>query len=145
MNMFKPTEATTVEAYLEAVPLERKETILFFHNLIQNISPDFKPHFAYNMLGYGSFPYLNYKNERVEWPIVALANQKHYISIYVCAVDNGEYLAEKFKKDLGKVNVGRSCIRFKKREDVHIAPLKKLLKQAAANPGLMTAGNHKKK
>lgn len=118
--MFKPTKAKTVEGYLAAVPKERQEAILFLHEFIRKAAPKFKPHFAYNMLGYGSFPYKNYKKEMIEWPIIALANQKQYMSIYVCAIDHGGYIAEKHKEALGKVSVGKSCIRFKKLEDTCI-------------------------
>lgn len=142
MNMFKPTKATTVKEYLAAVPEERKEIMLFLHNLIQETVPKLKAHFAYNMLGYGSFPYRNYKKEMIEWPVIALANQKNYISLYVCAVIDGEYLAEKHQKELGKVSVGKSCIRFKKIENVNLPALKKLLKLAEKSPGLAGVRAH---
>ncbi len=135
--MFKKTKATTVKEYVEALPKERREIIEFLHEFIQKISPKFKSYFAYNMLGYGSFPYKNYKKEMIEWPVIALANQKQYVSLYVCAVVNGAYVAEKHKKDLGKVSVGRSCIRFKKLSDLNLETLKKVLKAAEKNPGLV--------
>ncbi len=136
MNMFKPTDAKTVKEYLSAVPKERKELVEFLHAFIQKAVPKLKPHFAYNMLGYGSFPYLNYKKEMIEWPVISLANQKNYVSVYVCALDGKQYLAEKFEKDLGKVSVGKSCIRFKKLEDLHLPTLKLVLQAAAKKPGL---------
>lgn len=136
MNMFKATKAKTVEAYLAQVPNERKELVLFLHGFIKKTAPKLKSYFAHNMLGYGSFTGRNYKHEKIEWPVVALANQKNYVSLYVCAVDNGEYIAEKFKKELGKVKVGKSCISFKKLEDVHLPVLKKVLQLAQKFPGL---------
>ncbi len=136
MNMFKPVKAKTVKEYLAAVPAERKELILFLHEFIQKSVPKLTPHMAYNMLGYGSFPYVNYKKETVQWPVVALANQKQYVSVYVCALDAGQYIAEKYAKELGKVSVGKSCIRFKKLQDVHLPMLKKVLQAAAKKPGL---------
>src|SRR3989344_8485282 len=120
MNMFKPTKAKAVAEYIKATPAQRRDTILQLHNFIRKTVPKLKSHFAYNMLGYGSFPYRNYKKEPITWPIIALANQKNYISLYVCAVENGKYIAEKNKKELGRVSVGRSCIRFKKVEDVNL-------------------------
>lgn len=144
MNMFKATKAKTVKDYLKAVPPERKEVMEFLHTFIQKTVPKLKPHFAYNMLGYGSFPYRNYKNEPIEWPVIALANQKNYISLYVCAVDNGKYIAEKNKKELGKVSVGKSCIRFKKVSDINLDALKKVLKLAEKSPGLTGVGKDKK-
>jgi len=136
MNMFKPIKAKTVEEYLAAVPEERKEVIHFLHDFIIKTAPKLKPHFASNMIGYGSFPYKNYKKEPIEWPVIALANQKNYVSLYMCAIEDGEYIAEKFKKELGKVNVGKSCIRFKKIEDVDLPTLKKVIELAEKNPGL---------
>jgi uncharacterized protein YdhG (YjbR/CyaY superfamily) len=137
MNMFKPIKARTVKEYIAAAPAERKEIILFLHGFIQKAAPKLKPHLAYNMLGYGSFAYKNYKKEIIEWPIVALANQKNYMSVYVCAIVEGQYIAEKFAKELGKVSVGRSCIRFKKLEDVNLTVLRKIIKEAAKRPGLV--------
>ena len=134
--MFKPTKAKTAQQYLAAVPKERQETMRFLHDLIQQTAPSLKPHFAYNMLGYGSFPYKNYKKELISWPVVALANQKNYISLYVCAVIKGKYVAETYKKELGKVSVGKSCIRFKKLEDINLPVLKKVLRLASKTPGL---------
>lgn len=136
MNMFKAIKAKTVEEYLSSVPADRKEAILFLHDFIQKAVPKLKPFLAYNMLGYGSFPYTNYKKEEITWPIIGLANQKNYISIYVCALDGKQYLAEKHKDELGKVTVGKSCISLKKLEDLHLPTLKKVLQQAAKNPGL---------
>lgn len=142
--MFKPSKATSVKEYIDALPEERKKAIVFLHEFIQKVSPKLKSHFAYNMLGYGAFKYKNYKKDVIDWPIVALASQKHYISVYVCAVEDGEYLAEKYKAKLGKVSVGKSCIRFKKLEDVNLPELKKVLQKAAKLPGLVGAGEHKK-
>lgn len=135
--MFKPTKATTVKEYLAAVPDERKEIFFSIHDFILETVPKLKTRFAYNMIGYGSFRYKNYKKEIIDWPIIALANQKNYISLYVCAVEGGEYIAEKYKTTLGKVSVGKSCIRFKKLEDINLPALKKILKLAEKQPGLV--------
>lgn len=136
--MFKPTKAKNAEDYLNSLPEERKQPLLFLHKYIQKVSPKFKSYFANNMLGYGSFPYKNYKKETRDWPIIALASQKNYISIYICALEKGEYLAEKYKDTLGKVNVGKSCIRFKNLEDINLPELKKILKKAEKAPGLVS-------
>ena len=135
--MFAKNAATSVKEYLAGVPADRKDAIEFLHGFIQKSAPGLKPHFAYNMLGYGSFKYHNYKKEIIDWPIVALANQKNYISLYVCAVEDGEYIAEKNAPKLGKVSVGKSCIRIKKLEDVNLDELKKVIQAAEKSPGLV--------
>ncbi len=144
MNMFKPVKATSIKEYLAMLPEERRATIEFLHAFIQKISPKLKPIFAYNMLGYGIFKYKNYKKEIIDWPIIALASQKNYMSLYVCAIDGKEYVAEKFKSELGKVSVGKSCIRFKKLEDLNLKTLERVIKQAVRSPGLVSAGKESK-
>jgi hypothetical protein len=134
--MFKPAKAKTVKEYLAAVPGERKEMVLAVHAFIKKAVPELKPYFASNMIGYGTFPYLNYKKEVIDWPIIALANQKQYVSVYVCSIVDGEYMAERYKKDLGNVRVGKSCISIKKVEDVNLPVLKKVINFAAKKPGL---------
>ena len=134
--MFKPTKAASPAEYIKMLSPERREIIVFLDRFIKKVAPKLKPWFAYNMLGYGSFPYKNYKKEDIVWPTISLASQKNYISVYVCALDKGKYLAEKYKKELGKVSVGRSCIRFKKLEDINLPMLKKVIIAAAKKPGL---------
>lgn len=136
MNMFNPSEASTREEYISACPADCQDSIKKLDRLIQEVAPSLTPHFASNMLGYGSFPYKNYKGEMIEWPTVALSNRKNYISLYVCALDGDEYIAEKYRDSLGKVTVGKSCIRFKVFSDLNEPVLRTVLIEAAANPGL---------
>jgi hypothetical protein len=145
MNMFKAVKAKTREEYFVSLPADRKELVLFLDKFIRAAAPKLKPNFAYNMLGYGLFPYKSYKKEMLEWPVISLANQKNYISIYVCAIHNGKYVAETYKKDLGNVSVGKSCIRFKKIEDINLPVLKKVIQAAAKKPGLVGVGASAKK
>jgi len=145
MNMFKPNKATSVKEYFDMLSPERKEPMEFMDKFIKKTAPSLKPVYAYNMPGYGMFKYKNYKGEIIDWPTVSLASQKNYISLYVCAVENGEYIAEKNAKELGKVSVGKSCIRFKKVEDLNLDVLTKVLKSAEKSPGLVGVGASAKK
>lgn len=137
MNMFKKLKADSIKSYIESIDDKtRKDQIMVLDELIKKTVPQLKPHFAYNMLGYGTFKYVNYKKETIDWPTIAMASQKNYISIYVCSLANGKYLAETYKEKLGKVSVGKSCIRFKKVDDINLDILKEILIKAAKNPGL---------
>ncbi len=138
MNMFKPVKAKTAKEYFASLPADRRQQLLKLDAFIRKSVPGLKPRFGYNMPGYGSFKYLDYKKRLIDWPVIALASQKNYISIYVCAIIDGRYVAEAHKKELGKVSVGKSCIRFKKIEDLDLAALKKVMKLAAKSPGLAT-------
>lgn len=135
--MFKPVKAKSSQEYFEALPEERKEIMTFLDVFIKENAPSLESNFLYNMPGYGSFKYKNYKKEMIDWPVIAMASQKNYISLYLCAVDKYGYIAEQYKNDLGKVSVGKSCIRFKKLKDVNLDTLKKVIKIAEKSPGLI--------
>lgn len=139
MNMFAKNEAKSVAEYLLRVPEDQKQDIDFIHDFIQKAVPNLKSYFASNMIGYGSFYYLDSKKQKSDWPIIALANQKNYISIYVCAIVADKSEVEKFKKDFGKLSKGISCIRFKKIEDINLETLKIVLQLAEKNPGVAGA------
>lgn len=139
MNMFAKNEANSVEEYLSLLPEDKKKEFDFIHGFIQDAVPSLKPYFATNMIGYGSFYYLDNKKQKKDWPIIALANQKNYISIYVCAIVEDKALVEKYSSELGKLSKGIGCIRFKNIEDMNLEILKKVLKLAEENPGLANA------
>ena len=139
MNMFAKNDAKSVEEYLLMIPDDRKKDIGFLHDFIQKAVPNLKPYFASNMIGYGSFYYLDSKKQKRDWPIIALANQKNYITIYACTIVEDKAAAQKYKKELGKLTKGISCIRFKKIEEINLETLKIVLKLAEKNPGVAGA------
>jgi uncharacterized protein YdhG (YjbR/CyaY superfamily) len=140
MNMFKPVRAKSTKEYFEMLPEDRRKTMKFLHAFIRKNAPKLRPNFLYNMPGYGSFPYKNHAKKTLDWPVIALASQKNYISVYICALEGREYIAEKYKNDLGHVSVGRSCIRFKKLEDLDFKTFKKVIQLAVKFPGLVRPG-----
>jgi hypothetical protein len=126
-------QVETREEYFKAAG-EREEMIRTLDALVQKAAPSFKPILFGGMtgkwLGYGMMPYQSKSMKTPsEWPVIAIANQKNYVSLYVVYVENGEYVAEKTAKDLGKVSVGKSCIRIKKLEDVNLDVLSNLIKK----------------
>ena len=83
------------------------------------------------VLGYGSYRYRYASGREGEWFVVGLANRKQYISVYLSAEEDGAYLAETNAPRLGKVSVGRSCIRFRRLEDIDLGVLGELVRRAA--------------
>lgn len=132
--MFKPTTAKTHEQYIDAIPEPRKSAIQFLHEFIQKHAPKLKPYIQAGMLGYGSYHYKYASGREGDWAIIGLASQKNYISMYLsCVSVDGGYIAQKYNKELGKVNVGKSCIRFKNLEDLNLKTLEKAIKEAVKN------------
>lgn len=124
-------EAATPDEYFSKTG-EREPTLRTLDELIRKTAPSLErtmvSGMAMNMIGYGMFHYKGKSGREGDWPVVALANQKNYISLYICAIEDGQYVAEKRKDELGKVSVGKSCVRFKKLEDLDMATLKDILR-----------------
>lgn len=124
--------ANTREEYFAAAD-EREPDLRQLDMLIQEAAPHLKPTFVKSdymtMLGYGMMPYQTKSmKEPGEWPLIALAAQKNHLSLYVCAVEkDGQYIAEKLQPRLGKVSCGKSCIRFKKVEDLNQETVRDML------------------
>ncbi len=128
--MFKPTLAKTPEEYILAIEEPRRKEVEVLHAFIQKTVPDLKPHILSGMIGYGTYHYRYASGKEGDWSLVALASQKNYISVYVCAIEDGIYIAEQYKDKLPKASIGKSCIRFKKLADIDMQVLKEILKKA---------------
>lgn len=112
---------------------ERQDDLRAVDNLIQEHAPSLTPFFLKaggTFLGYGPYHYKYASGREGDWAIVLLANQKNHMSLYICVAKDGHYLPELYKDALGRVNCGKSCIRFKKLTDLNLASFKTLLKEA---------------
>lgn len=123
------SHAQTPTEYLNSIDEPRRRDIKKLHNFIRKTVPNLKPHMKFGMLGYGTFHYKYPSGREGDWMVIGLANQKHYISLYSCMSDGKQYLPEKHKKNLPKANIGKSCIRFKKLEDIDLGVIKQLLEE----------------
>lgn len=134
MNMFKPTKARTVAEYIALINEPRRSDIKQLHAFIQKSVPKLKSFLLGGMIGYGPFHYKYPSGREGDWARISLASQKNYISVYVCDVKNGKYVAESSKHLLPKASIGKSCIRFKKIDDIDLPNLKKVIIEGARSP-----------
>lgn len=132
--MFKPTSATTPDEYITSIAEPRKTEIIKVDSYIRQIVPDLKPFIISGMIGYGPYRYKSKSGREGDWAVILLASQKNYISLYACGMSEGQYVAEKYKQDLPKANIGKSCIRFKIFEDLNKTTLEKILLECKKNP-----------
>lgn len=134
MNMFKPTSAKTPEEYIDLIAEPRKTEIKKIDAFIRKTVPKLKPFIIAGMIGYGPYRYRGKSGREGEWSVIGLASQKNYISLYACGVVDGKYVAEKYKHQLAKANIGKSCIRFKKIDDLDLSVLTKILRESEKSP-----------
>ena len=130
--MQAPAHIRTPAQYLASLPDERRASLTVLHRAIVKAVPKLKPLIIYGMLGYGKFHYRYDSGREGDAAVICLASQKQYISLYVLAEEDGVNLAEASKAKLGKVSVGKCCIRFRKLEDLNLPFALQLVKKAAA-------------
>ena len=130
------SDAATPQQYIDELQGERKDDIVALDAMIRKRAPDLDPHMRSGMLGYGTYPYRYASGKEGEWFVIGLANQKRYISLYVCAADDQGYLAERFADRLPKADIGKSCVRFKRLEDLDADVVAEMIEEAAKLGGI---------
>ena len=122
------SKATTPQQYLEELPEDRKAIILKLRKVIlDNLPEGFEEQMSYGMLGYvvphSLYPKGYHCDPKLPLPFISLASQKNHIGFYHMGIYANEALLEWFKTEHAKViktklDMGKSCIRFKR--EVHI-------------------------
>ncbi len=122
------SKATTVEQYIEELPEERKKVISQLRKQIKkNLPKGFKETMGYGMIGYvipfSMYPAGYHCNPSVPVPFMNLASQKNFVAVYSMGVYANPGLLKWFtdeyaKAGVGKLDMGKSCIRFKKMDKI---------------------------
>ena len=82
------------------------------------------------IIGYGALRQPRPNGDAVDWFQVGLAAQKAHISLYVSAVDDGQYLVKRYADRLGKVKTGSANVTFKRLADVDQDALREMVTRA---------------
>ena len=88
------------------------------------------------LIGYGKYRYRSASGREGEWFVIGLAAGKACYSLHICAATAEGYSVEKNASKLGNVKTGRSCINFKKIEDLKLDVAMNLVKQAEKSGGI---------
>ena len=83
------------------------------------------------IVGYGVMDYQNRSGVMVEWFLVGFAAQKDHISIYLNAVEDGDYLLRQYEGKLGKAKTGSASIAFKTLADLDLDNLLEMVSRAS--------------
>jgi hypothetical protein len=131
------SKATTVDQYLSEVPYERQETINKLRKVIlKNLPKGFKEGMGYGNMGYfvphSIYPSGYHCNPKDPLPFAGLASQKNSINFYHMGIYTDPKLMKWFmdeyaKTGLGKLDMGKSCMRFKKPEHIPYALIGELM------------------
>lgn len=124
-------DVSTPSDYLAALDEPRRTEIAEIDAFIRATVPDLTPCIVFKILGYGPTTYRDAKGKLADFAAICLSSNKQYISLYVMGQQDGQTIAEAAAARLGKVDVGKACIRFKRFSAVDQGALADLLKQAA--------------
>jgi uncharacterized protein YdhG (YjbR/CyaY superfamily) len=129
----------TVSDYLINLPEERKEAFNKLREVILiNLPKGFEECINYGMIGY-VVPHSIYKNgyhcdPKLPLPFMNIASQKNFIAFYHMGIYGNSDLMNWFVSEFpnhskAKLDMGKSCIRFKKMNEVPFELIGKLVKQ----------------
>ena len=122
------SKATTAEQYMAELPNDRKKVMTELRKVIKkNLPEGFKEVMGYGMLGYivphSKYPAGYHCNPKDPLPFMGVASQKNFIAVYHMGVYVDPKLHKWFtdeyaKAGVGKLDMGKSCIRFKNPEKI---------------------------
>ena len=120
--------ATSIEAYLEEIPNERKEAFTKLRQtILANIPKGIVEQMSYGMIGYvvphSIYPDGYHCEPKLPLPFINIASQKNFIALYHMGIyANPEllnwFVSEFPKHSKQKLDMGKSCIRFKKLDQI---------------------------
>ncbi|MFL6467348.1 MAG: DUF1801 domain-containing protein [Pyrinomonadaceae bacterium] len=122
------SEAKTPAEYLESIPDDRKEAVTKLYKTIKkNLPKGFQEVMGYGMPGW-VVPHKLYAGgyhctPELPLPFISFASQKNFIALYHMGLYSNKKMLEWFQSEWKKatpkkLDMGKSCIRFKKPEDI---------------------------
>lgn len=122
------SNASTPDEYVNSLPEERKTAIENLRKVInKNLPKGFEETMSYGMIGYvvphSLYPDGYHCDPKLPLPFMNIASQKNYIAVYHSGVYADKKTLDWFVKEYPKhcklkLDMGKSCIRFKKPEQI---------------------------
>lgn len=133
------SDAKTVEEYIDALPEDRKEVIIKLRKILQdNLPKGYEERMSYGMPGFvvpfSTYPEGYHADPKQPLPFISYASQKNHIALYHSGVYTISKLSDWFKSEYPKhsktkLDMGKSCIRFKNPKNIPFELLGDLAKK----------------
>ena len=150
-----PIHSTTPETYISQIPEDR---IPYFNKLrttiLNNIPKGFEEQMSYGMLGYvvpkSIYPAGYHCDTSLPLPFVNIASQKNFIALYHMGIYANEALLNWFVTEYQKhckykLDMGKSCIRFKKPKAIPFELIGELMQKMSIEEWITIYENNIKK
>ena len=122
------TQGTTAESIMQNWPEERKESLTLLRNtILTNIPEGFDERISYGMISYvvphSIYPAGYHCKPSEALPFISFASQKNFVAIYHMGLYSDPELLRWFETEYAKrvktkLDMGKSCIRFKKPDQI---------------------------
>jgi uncharacterized protein YdhG (YjbR/CyaY superfamily) len=136
-------KANNVDEYIEQVSEDKREAMMKLRKVIKdNIPKGFEECINYGMIGYivphKLYPAGYHCDPKLPLPFINLAAQKNFIALYHMGIYASPQLLEWFtaehtKRVKGKLDMGKSCIRYKKAIDIPYDLIGELMQKVSVN------------
>ena len=140
--------AATVQDYMNELPEDKKDGIEKLRSLIlENLPKGFEEGMSYGMIGYyvphSIYPSGYHCSPQLPLPFMSVAGQKNSINFYNMGIyANPElynwFVVEFPKHSSKKLDMGKSCIRFKKATDIPFELLGELVRKVSVSDWIAT-------
>lgn len=135
-------DVDSLEAYFAFDP-GRTAELEQLHTLIRKSAPGLKCHFhagtptgeagmRMKLIGYGKFRYAIKSGKTTPWPVIGVALQKNYISIYVAVTRDAKPLVSCYAGRLGELRSGGNNFSFRTFAELNSPVASSLFAEAAA-------------
>ncbi|MBS1627403.1 MAG: DUF1801 domain-containing protein [Bacteroidetes bacterium] len=145
----------TVQEILNNVPEDRKEAFNKLHNIIvKNLPKGFEAAISYGGLGYvvphSIYPSGYHCNPKEPLPFSGISSQKNSINLYHMGIYSNPKLFDWFvseypKHSKQKLDMGKSCIRFKKMNEIPFNLIGELMQKMSVSEWINIYENNMKK
>jgi hypothetical protein len=137
------SEAKTVKTYLAEIPADRSDAFLKLRKaILDNLPKGLEECMSYGMIGYvvphSKYPAGYHCDPKLPLPFLSLASQKNTINFYHMGMYADQklldwFVAEYPKHSKAKLDMGKSCVRFKKFEEIPHKLIGELIKKMSVN------------
>ena len=136
------SKAATVEAYLAGLPEDRRQALEAVRKVVlKNLDKDYEEGIQYGMIGYyvphRVHPPGYHCDPKQPLPFAGLASQKNYMSLYLMCIygdsEHAEWFRRAWAKTGKKLDMGKSCLRFKKVDDLALEVIGEAIKRVPAS------------
>lgn len=135
-------KANSPEEYIEKLPPERQEAMAKLRQtILENLPDGFEETMSYGMIGYvvpkSIYPAGYHCDPKLPLPFISIASQKNFIALYHSAIYADEELLAWWQSEYpkyvkNKLDMGKSCIRFKKIEQTPYDLIAQLVRKVSS-------------